>query len=172
MAFEIPGLATLYAILKRNVDRQNDVLAQRKKLADELMNNCHTWAQVLLDTFDDAVDRWEREGREAATNEIMELEGDFMKLDYWSLKSTSPILVFLREDERFAQFADTCAEFYHSALGVKRLVYGEIQDHPGHYVSERQVGIKKMVDLWRAEVERMLENVTMHHMKVKVITPS
>src|SRR2546425_61132 len=122
---DIPGLSTLYSVLKRDIDRKNDVLAQRKDLAKELMENCRKWASVLLDTFDEAVRRWQGPGgRQAAEREIMALESDFMKLDYWSLKDGSPILKFLREDKKFAPFADCCADFYKAALYVKRIVYG------------------------------------------------
>jgi hypothetical protein len=55
-----------------------------------------------------------------------------MKLEYWSLESTSPILLFLKEDERFQPFVMSCIAFYNSALSVKRLVYGQIEDTPGH----------------------------------------
>ena len=168
---DIPGLSTLYSILKRNIDRENDVLAQRKRLADELIENCRKWAGVLIDTFSHAVRRWETEGRDAAEKEIMAQEMDFMKLDYWSLEGTSPILLFLKEDARFEEFAQSCAKFYKSALYVKRLVYGQIESHPGHYVSERDVGIGKMVELWSNEVERMLRDVTTQHMRVKVLLP-
>jgi len=56
---DIPGLSTLYAILKRHIEVKNDVLAQRKELAQSLLQNCPTWAKVLLSTFDTAVERME-----------------------------------------------------------------------------------------------------------------
>lgn len=168
---DIPGLPTLYAILKRHIDRGNDILAQRKALADELMENCLSWSQILIDTFEKAVARWRREGRDAAEKEIMEQVMDFMKLNYESLKDTSPILLFLKEDSRFEAFALSCANFYKSALSVKRLVYGQIESHPGHFVTEQDVGIAKMVELWRDEVETMLREVSVEHMRVKVIVP-
>jgi len=59
---DIPGLPTLYAILKRHIDRGNDILAQRKALADELMENCRSWSRILIDTFEEAVTRWRNEG--------------------------------------------------------------------------------------------------------------
>ncbi len=104
---DIPGLATLYAILKRHIDRENDVFAQRKKLADDLMANCHKWAAVLLETFATAVKRWEIDGRDAAEKEIIEQEQDFLKLEYESLENDSPILLFLKEDPRFEEFANS-----------------------------------------------------------------
>ena len=168
---DIPGLPTLYAILKRHIDRGNDILAQRKALADELMENCRSWSRILIDTFEEAVTRWRNEGRHAAEKEIMEQEMDFMKLNYESLKDTSPILLFLREDSRFEAFALSCANFYKSALNVKRLVHGQIESHAGHFVTERDVGIAKMVELWRHEVETMLHEVLVEHMRVKVIVP-
>ncbi len=168
---DIPGLSTLYSILKRNIDRENDVLAQRQALAGELVDNCHKWAEVLIDTFSEAVRRWETEGREAAEREIMAQEMDFTKLDYWSLEATSPMLLFLKEDARFKEFAHSCERFYKSALSVKRLVYGDIERHPGEYVSQRDVGISGMVELWGNEVERMLRDVKTEHMKVRVLLP-
>ena len=167
----IPGISTLYSILKRDIDRDNDIFNQRKKLSDELVENCRKWAEILIDTFDHAVERWEVEGREAAEREIMKQEMDFMKLDYWSIEETSPILLFLKKDTRFAEFSHSCAEFYKSALYVKRLVYGQIESHPGVYVSSQDVGIRKMVELWKNEIERMLRDVTTEHMRVKVLLP-
>lgn len=167
----IPGISALYNILKRNIERGNDVLVQRKELSKELMENCRSWSSILLSTFDKAVGRWAIEGREKAASEIMKLEEDFMKLDYWSLEASSPILLFLKEDRRFEIFADSCANFYKSALYVKRIVYGDIQAHSGGYVSADDVGIKGMVDLWREEVERMLREVSTEYMKVRTIEP-
>jgi len=168
---DILGLSTLYAILKRHIEVKNDILAQRKELAHDLLQNCQTWAQVLLSTFDTAVERWKREGPLAAEHEIMAQEDDFMKLNYWSLESTSPILIFLKGDERFKPFVDSCVAFYNSALSVKRLVYGQIEDKPGHYVSAQEKEVGVMVKLWHAEVERMLHDVSMNHMKVMVLPP-
>lgn len=168
---DIPGLSTLYAILKRRIDRDNDVFAQRRHLADELMANCRQWSAVLLAVFREAAKRWAHEGRDAAAEEILAQERDFLKLDYESLESSSPILVFLREDSRFENFADACARFYRSALSVKRLVYGRIQTHPDVYVSEGEVGIAGMVAAWENEVERMLQEVSREYRVVKTLTP-
>ena len=168
---DIPGLSTLYAILKRDIDRKNDVFAQRKELAAELMENCREWSRLLIEAFHGAVSRWETEGRSAAENDISNLERDFLKLNYYALQSSSPILLFLSGDAQFAPFADACGEFYRSALGVKRLVFGDIQTHPDVYVSMQQVGIRAMVEAWEDEVERMLRAVTHAHMHIKTLTP-
>lgn len=170
-AMDIPGLSTLYAILKRDIERKNDILTQRKDLAEQLLKNCQAWAQVLLTTFDTAIERWRVEGREAAEREIMDQQNDFMKLDYWSLGTESPILRFLDEDERFKPFVASCIDFYQSALSVKRLVWGQIEDHPGHYITSHETDVGVMVALWKAEVERMLHDVSLQHMAVKVLTP-
>jgi len=167
----IPGISTLYSILKRHIDRDNDIFNQRKNLSDELVENCRKWAEILVVTFDNAVEKWEVKGRDAAENEIMEQQMDFMKLDYWSIEESSPILLFLKEDSRFEAFSHSCAEFYKSALSIKRLVYGEIESHAGVYISSHDVGIRKMVELWKNEVERMLRDVTTEHMRVKVLLP-
>src|ERR1700735_4683398 len=115
---DIPGLATIYSIYTRNITLQNDKLKQRKECAQELLDNCKTWSKVLLETFEAAVVRWEKEGRGAAEQEIFQQEQDFLKLEYWSLEETSPILKFLAEDERFQPFVRSCVGFYHSALSV------------------------------------------------------
>ncbi len=168
---DIPGLSTLYAIHKRGIDRKNDVLQQRKELAKELLENCQTWSKVLLETFAAAVERWKVDGREAAEQEILAQEQDFMKLEYWGLEHESPIMKFLAEDRRFVAFVNSCADFYHSALSVKRLAWGQIEDHPGHFVSSHDVGLDVMVAAWHAEIERMLRNVSTNHMALKVLTP-
>ncbi len=171
MPIEIPGLSTLYGIHRRTIERQNDILAQRKQLATELRDNCRAWSAALLRTFDEAIRRWENEGRNAARAEVEELIHDFMSLDYYSLEETSPILKFLREDDRFNDFTSACAAFYRSALGVKRLVYGDIETSPGRYVSSGDVGVEGMVGIWRQEVERMFETVSREHMKIRIIVP-
>lgn len=168
---DIPGLSTLYAILKRHIEVKNDVLAQRKELAHNLLQNSQMWSQALLTTFDTAVNRWKSEGRQAAEREIAAQQDDFMKLDYWSLESSSPVLIFLKEDERFKPFVDSCAAFYNSALSVKRLVYGQIEDAPGHFIYSHEHEVGDMVKAWRAEVERMLRDVSVNHMKVMVLPP-
>ena len=172
MGISIPGLGTLYSILKRDIDVRNDTLAGRKQLSKELYDNCRTWAQVLVDTFDEAVRRGETEGKGAAFREMEELIGDFLKLDYYSLESSSPILQFLQMNSRFREFAESCARFYESALNVKRLVWGDIERHPGEYVSSNKVGIEGMIDLWKVEVEKMLRDVAEKYHAVHVIQPT
>jgi len=168
---DIPGLSTLYDILKRNIERDNNVLTQRRQLASELMENCRQWSGILIDTFQRAVERWEKDGSFAAEYEIMAQEQDFLKLDYWSLESSSPILIFLIEDARFRNFVDSCARFYRSALSVKRLVYGDIRTSAGEYVTVGQIGLRGMVSAWQDEVERMLRDVSHEFMHIKTITP-
>jgi hypothetical protein len=75
---DIPGLGTLYSILKRDIDRKNDIFRQRQELSSELMANCRAWSEVLVTTFRGAVNRWTTEGREAAANDIRALEMDFL----------------------------------------------------------------------------------------------
>lgn len=159
---EIPGLSTLYAILKRNIDRDNDVLRQRKDLALELKTNCHQWSEILVATFREASRRWETEGPTAAIQEILELEEDFLRLDYYSLESTSPILSFLREDSAFRPFADACASFYSCALAVKRMARSDLETVPAIRGAERE---------WRSEVERMLREVDLEYQRVRTLVP-
>jgi hypothetical protein len=168
---DIPGLSTGYAIYKRNIDRTNDALKQRQQLAAELLQNCKLWSGILISVFDDAVARWSVEGPEAAEREIMKQQEDFLKLNYGSLESESPILLFLGEDERFRPFAQSCFDFHMSALSVKRMVYGSIKDKEGHDFTAFETDISVMVQLWRAEVERMLSNVNINHMRVMILKP-
>jgi hypothetical protein len=160
--------------LKRHIKRGNDVLKQRKELSNELMDNCNIWSAELLSTFDKAVKSWSKqgEGKEIAMNEIMKLEEDFLKLDYRSLESKSPILLFLSEDERFKEFASSCADFYKSALSVKRMAYDGIRDTKGKYLDINNNGIKTTVSSWKKEVENMLRKVNKEYLEIKTITPS
>jgi hypothetical protein len=159
---DIPGLSTLYAIHKRTIDRENDVLRQRKDLSLELKTNCHRWSELLVSTFRDASNRWATEGRHAAVREILELEQDFLRLDYCSLESDSPIIAFLREDSSFRPFADACVSFYQSALSLKRMARGDLMTVSAIQEAERE---------WRTEVERMLREVDHEHQKVRILVP-
>jgi hypothetical protein len=101
----------------------------------------------------------------------MRLEADFTTVDYYSLETSSPILKYLSEDERFAAFSRACASFYKSALSVKRVVYGDIQDAHGRWVSSGQVGVGAMVALWQAEVEKGFREVATQYMHIRVLKP-
>ena len=173
----ISQITTLYGIHKRQIDRDNDVLSQRKQLASELNQNCRLWARILLDTFNEAVRRWTAPGtqpdsaRRAALDEIIALEQDFLKLDYWSLEDTSPILKFLREDDRFAAFAGSCAHFYKSALRVKRITYDDIQATDGGYVAMHRDALSDVVRAWESEVERMMQKVSHEYHAIQTLLP-
>jgi AraC-like DNA-binding protein len=169
MTINIPGLDTLYEILKRHIEVGNDNLEARKKLAADLYDSCHKWSRILIDTFNQAVGRWEQEGRNAAADEILQLERDFHRIDYFALKENSPILVHLAEDTRFEEFSGACSDFYKSALSVKRLVYGDIKNEHGEYILADETSIDEMVSLWRKEVELMLEKVSIEWMKIQVL---
>jgi hypothetical protein len=172
MALEmIPGISALYNILKRDVERGNDILEQRKALSKDLLDNCNAWTAALLQTFDRIMQNWENDGRDAAMKQIEAQMYDFMKLDYHSLENHSPILLFLRGDSRFEAFAHACCQFYQSALDLKRLVYGQIEESPNHHVSSNDVGMQRMVELWHEEVGRMLQAVRREHNAVKTIIP-
>jgi hypothetical protein len=79
------------------------------------------------------------------------------------------LLLFLKEDERFRAFADACAQFYKSALYVKRLVYGDIERYPNERVTLNDVGIDGMVRLWQQEVGRIFRDVTTRYHEIKTI---
>jgi len=168
---EVGGLNTerIRELLRDDILPKKDEFEQRKELSEKLWRTSWDWAKILLTTFENAVLKWcqEGEGRQAAEAEIMAQDEDFTKLDYWSLRDTSPIITFLRQDVRFAPFADNCAEFYESALSVKRLVYGNIKASPQKYVTIHDVGIETMVKLWKQEVEQMLERVTVEYHKIQ-----
>ena len=160
MTLTIPGLGTLYAILKRDIEVGNQRLEYRRTLAAELYQNCEDWSRLLVTTFDRAVERWARNDYNGAAKEIMDLQNDFLQLDYRSIRTGSPIIEHLSTDPRFRTFAEACCAFYESALSVKRMVYGEIQDSRGRYVrADMGAHIGRMESLWRQEVERMLEMI-------------
>ena len=169
MSLKIPNLNTLYAIIKRDIDNKNDRLEYRKELAKELKDNCQEWARVLVETFNNAIERWEEEGRDAAANEIMDLEMDFLRLNYHSLREDSPIIKHLHKDGRFADFAEACCQFYKSALYVKRIVYGQIKNDSGKHISSNDTTIDIMVTIWCDEVKRMLENVRYKWMEIQTL---
>lgn len=169
MSLSIPGLGTLYAIFKRDIDVKNDRLEYRRELAKELYDNCQEWSRLLVSTFDSAIIRWSDEGRNSAADEIMELVEDFHKINYYSLREDSPIVKLLLSDSRFTEFGEACCEFYKSALDIKRIVYGDIQNRYGEYISCQEVGVEKMVNLWKSEVERMLKTVTYKWMEIKTL---
>jgi len=167
----IPGLSTLYAILKRNIERQNDILAQRKDLSRELYDNCVQWSRILQDVFTEVRAVCKSHGRDAGRRLVEEQIHDFVKLDYGSLRSSSPIINFLREDETFATFAEACIAFYDSALDVKRIAYGSLEREPGEFVGEHEVGIDEMVRLWLAELERALDQVATEYQRTRTAVP-
>ncbi len=171
MALSIPGISTLYAILKRDIEHTNDVLAQRRALADELRDNCEQWAKLLIETFDRAIELWEIEGKQAAIDALRELIDDFMALDYYSLEDTSPILKYLDDDDRFSPFVYSCKRFYSSALNIKRIVYSELQNHDGEYISIHDVGIHPIVGLYNDEVRSMMRGVANAHNALKTLKP-
>ena len=172
MSLSIPGLSTLYSIFKRDIDIKNDRLEYRKELSKELYDNCQEWSRLLVTAFSNAADRWKSEGRREAEKEIMELYSDFHQINYYSLEESSPIIQHLMKDPRFSTFAEACCEFYKSALGVKRLVYGDIKNDSGEYVHSHYAEIDEMVFLWRSEVEKMLKEVTYKWMHLQTIEKS
>ena len=171
MATAIPGISALYAILKRHIDRGNDVLSQRKDLANELRENCLKWTALLEETFlqvEQKVDDFDFRGAQKTIEAQM---ADFMKVDYKFLEQESPILLFLAEDNQFKGFVESCAGFYRSGLDVKRIVYASIPDANGNEIRLKTDGLSKVSQAWRNELERMLGRVNHEYMKVKTIVP-
>ena len=171
MGLPIIGFRTLYEIYKRHVERENDILAQRKQLASELYETSATWTTLLIETFDEAIALWENEGKEVAILAVEGLMNDFSKLDYYSLRDTSPILNFLDEDKPFQEFVYACRQYYQSALGIKRLVYGGIKNHEGQYVSMQNAEIRDIITLYSEELELMHRRITDAHNAIKTVLP-
>ena len=169
MSLSIPGLSTLYAILKRDIEVRNQRLEYRRELAEQLHQNCEKWSQLLVATFDQAVVRWAREGRQAAEKEIMDFQADFLALDYSSLRENSPIIMHLHNDERFREFAEACYAFYDSALEVKSIAYGNILSREGGLVDAQDTDVVTMTRLWKDRVKRMLESVRYEWRKVQTL---
>jgi len=156
MPFLIPEffVNALYEILKLSIEAVHQKFRSRKEMASELHQNCERWSWLLVATFDNAVERWTTEGPEAAEKEIIELETDFLQLDYRSLRQDSPIIRHLHNDDRFRAFAEACCAFYKSALDIKIIVHGEIE---GRTLQDTDVGT--MTRLWKEQVRNMLEKV-------------
>jgi len=171
MSVSIPGISALYAILKRNIDRDNDVLNQRKNLASQLKDNCYKWVEILEQVFSNAekmVDNRDYLGAKRAVENQMD---DFLKLNYKSLKTESPILIFLDEDERFSKFVDSCENFYRSALDIKKVVYRGVRDADGYEVRLEKNGLSAVRNAWRYELESMIDRVNHEYMMIEVIKP-
>jgi hypothetical protein len=121
-----------------HIEVKNDILAQRKELAQGLLQNCQTWARVLLSTFDTAVERWKRDGPMAAEREIMAIGDIFIPpsigsgVHYRNLISTKPSFSIQNGKMITTNIAlypvkrhpSSCknlirADFYHAALTSK-----------------------------------------------------
>ena len=169
---DIPGLSTLYSILKRHIEHGNDTLDRRKQLAEELRQNCQKWTVLLENMLKLVAANIADSDYRAAEKAITELLDDFVQVDYKYLRQESPILLHLSKDPRFNAFADSCADFYNSALNLKRLVYKSIPDTSGTDVKLRTHGLSMVRRTWKSELERMLDRVDHEYMKVKVLEPS
>lgn len=171
MKISVRGLDDLGNFLKHEIEPSNETLEHRRQLAEQLYEYCRKWAAALIETCEAVSRRWEREGPGGAEDEILALYDDFQKINYDSLKSESPIVKYLLKDAQFEPFANACVDFYKSALNVKRIVYGEIQDSRGNFARYPTASIQKMFRLWRAEVRQMFQKVNNEWMKVQTIQP-
>lgn len=169
MALQIPGLSTLYAILKRDIEHQNNQLRQRKELAKELHENCRKWSDLLVNSFSTVFKFLEANGKEAAEKEINSLMSDFLELNYRALEKESPIIRFLRKDKRFKSFAETCIKFYNSALDIKWIVYGEVEAHHGLLVDIENKDLDDRVRIYQQEVRAVFERVNYAYMETQII---
>ena len=167
----IPGLSTLYAIFKRDIDRNNTVLSKRLELANELQNNAQKWTLYLQTAFNEAIKLYRRGLMDDALHRVLEQQEDFLKLDYDSLKIDGPILTYLGEDSRFNDFVNCCSSFYRSALDIKRLVYTGIENSEGEIEIMIDDDIEVVAITYRAEVERMHRGLLKSYNKLKTIEP-
>jgi hypothetical protein len=168
----LPGINTLYSILRRDIELSNNHLEQRVKLASDLHANAQKWIEVLMTTFNEAIAA-QKSGDNQEARKIMEAQiWDFMKLDYWSLKKNSPILIHLKEDRRFRVFVYACVNFYDSALQIKQLVYGGIEDADGNYLNAQTSPIEDVTSLYRENLEDMLSSITRAFHEVQTIQNS
>ena len=151
--------------LKRGVDSAE--LGQEKKVAKHLFETCKEWSRILCETFDAAAEKWERRDMAGAGNDIMILESEFYKLDYYHLEDSSPTLLNLRQDPRFAPLAEACAGFFKCALYVKGLVHGEFIDSAGKYSSHQGTPIRHLVVLWKEELDKAMRKVSFAYQSVE-----
>lgn len=163
---------TLYNIHKRQIERSNDILDQRKKISEDLKNNCHQWSKLLLDYFEESILIGQERGKDAALRHIDILILDIHNLDYWSLKADSTLLSFLDEDKRFRNFVNSCMNFYDSALDIKPIVYGSLQNHKNEYISIHDSDIKVVIATYRSKIEQMLTSVMQNYHAIQIIVPT
>ena len=171
----IPGLSALYAILTRQIGRKNSILTNRQSLAREVAESIEKWAELLNDTFLGALSTWEADGKAKAQKTVNDLIRDFIKVRYSALRTSSPILRHLAEDERFEPFATASVEFYQAAIETKRLVYGQIETSPGEYLvanSASGVASRRMIEEWLREIERKLNRVQTEYDRIRTIAPT
>lgn len=167
----IPGLGTLYAIYKRDIDRDNAILSKRIELSDELRKNAKSWTVYLETAFDEAIKLYRKGLKDDALGRIDEQISDFMNLDYDSLKEEGPILSYLAEDDRFSSFVKSCIDFYSSALDIKRLVYSGIENADGENKNMVEHDIGLVVSLYRSETECMYRGLIRSYNELKIIEP-
>jgi hypothetical protein len=167
----IPGLNAIYAIFNRSLDRENKILTNRQVLAKEVADNIDLWAKLLNSTFKTAIKTWTNDGRDKALAIIDELIRESIEIRYETIRTHSPILNYLDEDERFSSLASAAAAFYVSAVSAKRVVYGSIEVHSGEYISAYETDIQIMLKGWLAEIDRNLSLVRSAYDKVRTIEP-
>ncbi len=167
----IPGLSTLYAIYKRDIDRDNTILSKRIELSDELRKNAESWTVYLETAFDEAIKLYRKGLKNAALERVDEQIRDFKNLDYDSLKEEGPILSYLAEDSRFSNFVKSCTDFYSSALDIKRLVYSGIENSDGENKNMVEHDIEVVVLLYRSEIESMYRGLMRSYNELKIIEP-
>jgi hypothetical protein len=161
---DIPFLSDLLSVFQRRLDVGNDVLADRKLKAQLLTDTCAKWAELLHAMLNDAAVTARTRGSNAAAKIIEAQQRDFLKLDYHVIREESPILLYLREDSRFAPVASASSEFYDGAIDLKALNQ--------RYYSEREsMPLERAINSWLERLEVLLENVRAENRKVQVIKP-
>ena len=167
----LSGLSTLFNIHKRQIERTNDILSDRKKLSEELRDNCKNWTGLIEATIDSIVEQLKNADPDAAKAALNELVDDKLKIDYVFMRDDSPLVNDLRSDQRFKPFADTCAQFYEEALYLKRILYANLSNDPNQAIFFSTHGIVPSGAAWIDRTHRAMAKVDQEYMKVRLVRP-
>ncbi|MFZ1547691.1 MAG: hypothetical protein WAT12_11430 [Candidatus Nitrotoga sp.] len=166
---EIPGISTLSTILKRPIEPRSDALIQRRELAAELQENCQKLAILLKGAFRKHTKQVNEVDSEALEKKIMNLMNDFQHVDSTFLEDTSPVLQYLAIDMRFKDVAQSCADFYKSALNLKQILNENVPDSTALADLCKEDGLFNMTSAWQSQLETMLNRVNQDYMKVMAL---
>ena len=155
-------------LLKAFFDGKAKKLEQKQELCSELFEACTEWTKLLEKVFRRAVKEWQLEGVDAAKKRIIRQQDDYAKLNYGSLHRESPVLEFLKKDERFAQFAHSCGIFYNDAVKTKEIAYGQIEVGDKVFSSSKD-SLDTMVSAWMKRLQRSYEDLQDAYNQVRTL---